>query len=146
MRYLIILLALFLLIGCGDEPTLTGVDPLPSPSPDPCIPVRADIVMQVKGKSVFAAGIGDVITFTALLRFREDDPALTADCPQLDSVSWRFLHNGDPICGLLGNSDANNVKALCESAGFSGIVQAQPQGFDVDNATFTFRIFPNEAQ
>lgn len=148
MRWLILFAAL-LCLACGDSaPTTPTVEPTPepSPTPDPCVPIRADIVMQVKGRSAFAAGIGDVITFSALLRFREDDPTLTAECPQLDSVSWRFLHNGDPICGMLGNSDANNVKAICESAGLSGIVQAQPQGYDVDNATFTFRIFPNEAQ
>lgn len=147
MRWFILLVSL-LCLACGD--TIVGPDPnaspSPSPTPDPCVPIRADIVMQVKGRSVFAAGIGDIITFTAVLRFREDDPKLTSECPQLDSVSWRFLHNGDPICGMLGNSDANNVKAICESAGLSGIVQAQPQGYDVDNATFTFRIFPNEAQ
>lgn len=148
MRWLILLLALFFLVGCGDDVAGPTVEPTPepSPTPDPCVPIRADIVMQVKGRSTFAAGIGDIITFSALLRFREDDPDLTAECPQLDSISWRFLHNGDPICALLGNSDANNVKAICETAGLSGIIQAQPQGFDVDNATFTFRIFPNEAE
>jgi hypothetical protein len=139
-------LLLISLLGCGDDVIVNPtIDPSPSPTPDPCVPTRADINVSVKGNpGATSWSLGQVATFTVFLRFEETDPVLTAGCPQLNRATWRFLHNDDPLCSFAGNLDASTIRVVCLTPGW-GLIEAVPNGFDVDTATFSFKVLEPEA-